>query len=126
MSKKKEIRKKFKEDVFKRDKYTCKICLLKYAEDEAELHLDAHHITDRNEMFNGGYTKENGITLCKYEQLTPGRELMRVSEENSCHMKAEKFHITEGKEWELGMHPDDLYKLIGSSKEQAVKASENI
>jgi len=123
VSKKKEIRKKFKEDVFKRDKYTCKICSLKYTQDEAEHYLDAHHITDRNEMFNGGYVKENGISLCKYEQPTPGRELKRDSEENSCHMKAEKFHITEGKEWEPGMHPDDLYKLIGSSKEEAIKES---
>jgi hypothetical protein len=48
------------------------------------------------------------------------------SEEDSCHMKAEKFHISEGAEWEPGMHPEDLYKLIGSSKELAIKKSEKI
>ena len=125
MSKKKEIRRKFKEDVFKRDKYTCVACSFKYTEEESEKYLDAHHITDRNEMFNGGYVKENGISLCKYAQ--PNKmELTSNSEEGSCHMKAEKFHISGGEEWEEGMHPDDLYKLIGSSKELAVEKSEKI
>lgn len=125
MSKKKEIRRKFKEDVFNRDKYTCKSCGFKYTEEEAEKYLDAHHITDRNEMFNGGYVKENGISLCKYSQ--PNKmELTSDTEVGSCHMKAEKFHISGGKEWEEGMHPDDLYKLIGSSKEEAIKASKKL
>lgn len=123
MSKKKEIRRKFKEDVFRRDKYTCRFCGMKYTQEEAEKYLDAHHITDRNEMFNGGYVKDNGISLCKYAQ--PNRmELTSGSEEGSCHMKAELFHISGGQEWTQGMHPDDLYKLIGSSKEMAVRASE--
>lgn len=65
-----------------------------------------------------GEIQFNGITLCKYD--AEGRE------ETSCHMKAEKFHISEGKEWVPGMHPDELYKLIGSSKEEAVKASEKL
>lgn len=110
MSNKKEIRKKFKDDVFKRDKYTCRLCDAKFGALEAEKELDSHHITDRNEMPNGGYVKENGISLCKDE----------------CHMKAEKFHITGGEEWEEGAHPEDLYKLIGSSYELAVKASEKL
>ena len=125
MSSKKDIRKKFKQDVFTRDKYTCKSCGFKYEEDEVENYLDAHHITDRSLMFNGGYVKENGISLCKY--FEPNKmELTSNSEEDSCHMKAEKFHITEGKEWVSGMHPDDLYKSIGSSKELAIKASSKI
>lgn len=41
-------------------------------------------------------------------------------------MLAEKFHISGDTEWEPGMHPDDLYKLIGSSYEMAVKASERL
>lgn len=126
MNSKKETRKNFKNDVYKRDRFTCRHCGLKYTPEEAELYLDAHHITDRNEMPNGGYVKENGISLCKYEQPTPGQELRKDSEENSCHMKAEKFHISEGKEWVPGMHPDELYKLICSSKEEAVKASEKL
>lgn len=125
MSSKKDIRKKFKSDVFKRDKNTCRHCGLKYHDDEVELYLDAHHITDRNMMPKGGYVKENGISLCKYEQNNPV-ELSTVNEVNSCHMKAEKFHITGGVEWEPGMHPDDLYKLIGSSKEKAIKESEKL
>jgi hypothetical protein len=125
-SKKKEVRNNFKNAVFKRDKYTCRCCNLRYTEEEAETFLDAHHITDRNEMPNGGYVKENGISLCKYEQPTPGQELRKDSEVNSCHMKAERFHISEGKEWEPGLHPDELYKLINSSKEEAVKQSEKL
>jgi 5-methylcytosine-specific restriction endonuclease McrA len=105
VSSKKDIRKKFKEEVYKRDGYTCKFCHFTYGINNSEVYLDAHHITDRNEMPNGGYVSENGISLCK----------------DDCHMKAEKFHISGGSEWELGMHPDDLYKLIGSSKEIATK-----
>lgn len=103
---KKEIRRKFKSDVHTRDKYTCLCCGVKGTDET----LDAHHITDRNEMPNGGYVKENGITLCVA----------------LCHMKAEKFHITGGKEWESGMHPNDLYLKISSSYEQAVRASERL
>ena len=61
-------------------------------------------------MPNGGYVKENGITLCK----------------NVCHMRAEKFHMTNGIEWEADMHPDDLYKLIDSSKEDAIQISKRL
>ncbi len=118
MSKKQEIRRKFKEDTFDRDGYCCKLCGAGPVYEMTDSVFDAHHITDRNEMPNGGYVKENGITLCKYNE--------DGLEETSCHMKAEKFHITEGKEWESGMRPDDLYKLIGSSKEVAIKASEKL
>jgi hypothetical protein len=41
-------------------------------------------------------------------------------------MKAERFHISGGVEWESNMHPEDLYKLIGSSKELAIEKSEKI
>jgi hypothetical protein len=71
--------------------------------------MDAHHITDRNEMPNGGYVLENGITLCQ----------------EKCHQKAERFHATCGKEWETGMHPNDLYELIGSSYEMAVSTAKS-
>jgi hypothetical protein len=47
--------------------------------------------------------KENGITLCPKH-----------------HIICEKFHITNGAEWVDGYHPDDLYKLINSSKELAI------
>lgn len=117
MSNKKLIRRKFKEDTFDRDGYCCKWCGNGPVYEATDAVFDAHHITDRNEMPNGGYVKENGITLCKYNV---------DGEEDSCHMKAEKFHITEGAEWEEGMHPDDLYKLIGSSKELAITKSEKL
>lgn len=118
MSKKKEIRKKFREDTFERDGYCCKLCSNGPVYEFPETVFDAHHIVDRHEMPGGGYVKENGITLCKYDE--------NGLEENSCHMKAEKFHITGGQEWTEGMHPDDLYKLIGSSKEKAIEASEKL
>lgn len=103
---KKKVRQKFRDDVFKRDGYKCKTCDAKHIEN-TEHFLDAHHITDRNEMPNGGYVKENGITLCK----------------DKCHMKAELYHISGGTKFEPGFHPNDLYKMIGSSKEKAVAAS---
>ena len=105
MSKKqthKEWRKQFSKNVFERDKHKCKIC----GEDK---NLDAHHIIDRHEMPNGGYVVENGITLCSLH-----------------HLEAEQYHIfgkTNGIE---GMYPDDLYKLINSSYEIAVKKSNEL
>jgi len=69
--------------------------------------LDAHHISDRNLMPNKGYVIENGITVC-----------------SDCHLKVEQFHIkgvcTEGH------YPEDLYRLIHSSLEEAIKASNNV
>jgi len=109
VSNKKVVRKTFRDAVFKRDGYTCKCCGVV----NVGARLDAHHITDRSEMPNGGYVKENGITLCD-DTL------------NGCHMKAERFHITNGEEWEGNMHPDDLYKLIGSNKELAITKSEKL
>lgn len=100
MSKQKKlVRERFRDAVFKRDNHKCRVCFEKNSK------LDAHHITDRNEMPNGGYCKENGISLCE-----------------SCHEKAEQFHST-GVHVE-GFHPNDLYTLIASSLELARKASE--
>jgi 5-methylcytosine-specific restriction endonuclease McrA len=59
-SSKKIIRKKFRDDCFARDRYSCAKCDFKSAIDKAEKELDAHHITDRNLLPNGGYVKENG------------------------------------------------------------------
>lgn len=103
MSKQKKlIRKRFREAVFARDRYACRVC----GEDENPEEHDAHHITDRNEMPNGGYAPENGITLCP-----------------PCHIKAEVWHVSEHLDFVEGYHPDDLYTLIGSSFEEAVLAS---
>lgn len=88
---KKEIRNKFRDDVFERDKYTCKLCDKKCSLDLVKEIMDAHHIVDRTLMPNGGYVPENGITLCK----------------NVCHAKAEIFHNT-GIIIE-GISPKDLY-----------------
>ena len=112
MKTKKDIRVNFRNEVFKRDNYTCQLCGIQYTTKPEW--FDAHHITDRSEMPNGGYVKENGITVCK-EPL--------VSFETSCHMKCEKYHISGGVEWEEGLHPDDLYKLIKSSKDLAIEKS---
>jgi 5-methylcytosine-specific restriction endonuclease McrA len=101
MKNKKQIRQQFRDQVFTRDKFICRVC----GEKRYESDLDAHHITDRHHFKNGGYVVSNGITVCKDE----------------CHMKVEKYHISNGKEWEKGFHPDDLYKLIGSSLEKAKK-----
>lgn len=103
---KKAIREKFRQDVLDRDGHRCKVCGLP----ESKGKLDAHHITDRNDMPNGGYVKENGICLC----------------EERCHLMAEEFHLSGGTKWMPGFHPDDLYKLIGSSYQKAVAASERL
>ena len=99
---KKEIREKFRTDVFERDQHKCVFC------GETE-DLDAHHITDRKEMPNGGYVKENGITVCKTD-----------------HKKAEIWHKSGKKMYEQGYHPDDLYKKINSSYELALEKSKTL
>jgi 5-methylcytosine-specific restriction endonuclease McrA len=101
-SEKKKIRARFRDGVFERDKHKCVFCT-------CTENLDAHHITDRSEMPNGGYVRSNGITLC-----------------SNHHVLAEHFHISGGVEWTIGMHPDDLYARIGSSKEQAMRDSEKL
>jgi 5-methylcytosine-specific restriction endonuclease McrA len=100
-SEKKKNRENFRNVVFERDKHKCVTCGV------SNVPLDAHHIMDRNEMPNGGYVKENGISLCY-----------------SCHLKAEKYHISNKTEFEPGYHPADLYRMIKSDYEKAVKASD--
>ena len=102
MKRKQQIRNAFREAVFSRDNHTCVFC-------DVTDNLDAHHITDRNEMPNGGYVVDNGITLCETH-----------------HFMAEKFHISGGEDYENGMHPNDLYVIIGSSYEKAVNASRRL
>lgn len=96
MSNKKEIRTNFRNRVFKRDKYTCRVCCYQSTPEKAIEELDAHHIINRNLMTNGGYVLENGISLCK-----------------DCHLKAEKGEISK----EL------LFECIGSSESIARKQS---
>lgn len=99
-SQKKLVRENFRSTVFKRDDYKCVMCKAKPPIEE----LDAHHITDRTLMPNGGYIKENGITLCK-----------------ECHLKAEQFHNTG--QAASGFSPDDLYTKINSDYNKAVEKS---
>lgn len=54
----------------------------------------------------GGYVKENGISLCA-----------------DCHEKAENFHRTGVSV--PGYSPDELYRLVGSSKEKAIREANN-
>lgn len=104
MKNKSIIRDKFRKEVFERDGHKCKVC------GKSE-ELDAHHITNRDEMPNGGYVKENGISLCK--------------EDRGCHWKAEKVYFDKNSEKDFpGFNSDDLYKLINSSYQLAYKKSE--
>jgi len=102
---KKLTRERFRNAVFDRDGHKCRGCGWKIFTDG--IFLDAHHITDRNEMPNGGYVAENGIALC-----------------NTCHEKAEVFHGTGTAI--PGWSPEDLYVMIRSSHDKAVKASERL
>lgn len=78
------------------------------------MELDAHHITPREDMPNGGYVAENGISVCE-----------------PCHLKAEaalqELECEELSSADLeNFMPDKLYCLIKSSYEQAVLASEQL
>lgn len=95
---KKDIRRKFRDSVFKRDKNVCLMC-------GSPPPLDAHHIIDRHDMPAGGYVVENGISLCM-----------------KCHELAEAWHSTGIAA--PGYSPDDLMAKIGSSLDIAIEASE--
>lgn len=101
---KKEIRKKFRDVCFARDKYSCVMCGLQTSKALAEFQLDCHHIIPRKDMPNGGYVKENGVSLCAV-----------------CHQKAEDFYclgVTDP-----GFFPEDLLFMIGSSRHKAFEAA---
>jgi len=85
---KQSIRDKFRKEVLKRDHYKCVIC--------KNFAKDAHHITNRNDIPNGGYVLGNGASLCA-----------------ECHVDAEEGRISS----------QVLYKKIKSSKEMAFEAS---
>jgi len=99
---KKQIRNNFVQAVFERDGHKCVMCGRKHT-------LNAHHIIDRHEIINGGYVKENGITLCAGE------------DKDNCHWKAEQYHAT-GIDY-YGYSQEELFKRIGSSLELATEAS---
>jgi len=108
MKRKQIIRDNFREAVFKRDGYKCKKCGVS----QKVIKLDAHHITNREAMPNGGYVAENGISLC--------------DSPDGCHMKAEQYYISNGESYPEGFHPNELYALVKSSYDMAVKASERL
>ena len=104
---KKLVRQQFRDAVFERDDFACRMCGFQSSPERAEDELDAHHITDRNEMPNGGYVAENGISLCA-----------------ECHVKAEAFH--RGEEVPEGFSLHELYERIGSDEETARAASHRL
>ena len=114
MSKKQDIRAHFRDAVFTRDRYTCRVCGRVWSAKDADPALgriDAHHVLDRHLFPNGGYVMENGITVC-------------AEGEDSCHMKCEQYHITGTSL--PGLHPDDLYGMIGSSLDAAIAADDRL
>jgi len=101
-SKKKIVRQKFRDEVFKRDRNKCVFC--GQIED-----VNVHHITDRTLMPGGGYVRENGISLCP-EHLE----------------MAEAYHQTDGEVCEDGFNPTQLYRKVGSNYEKALEASQRL
>lgn len=104
--KKKLIRAAFRSAVFSRDQHKCRVC----GAAPPEVVLDAHHVTDRNDLPNGGYVVENGISVC-----------------GPCHEKAEDYHRGLPPEsLDPKFSAEELYRLIGSSYEKALKASQKL
>jgi 5-methylcytosine-specific restriction endonuclease McrA len=99
---KKAVRQRFRDLCFQRDKHKCACC------GSSTDDLTVHHISPRREMPNGGYVLENGITVCP-----------------ECHIKAEYFYgSTPDHAWLYQeFTPHELFKLINSSFDEALKAS---
>ena len=123
-TRKKQIRNAFRRSVFARDRFKCCRCgkagrdrqggdehLAVHQDNEGRdlVTLDAHHIRDRTLMPNGGYVKENGITVC-----------------DECHLKAEQWWVNNYENGPDGFSPSDLYEAIGSSQDAAEAASERL
>lgn len=111
---KKQIREIFRNAVFERAKYKCQGpgCNFISNAKSAQKELDAHHITPRVRFPNCGYVKENGIALCE-----------------PCHMRAEETlfasyfsSILDDNEF----HYLNLYKIIHSNFDQALKADQKL
>jgi hypothetical protein len=107
----KRLRLAFSSQCLCRDHDRCVMC------GRSGVKLSAHHITDRHLMPNDGYALSNGISLCDEGSS------FHV---DSCHMKAEQFHITGGRDHVPGFHPNELYIKIGSSFERAKHDSEEL
>lgn len=103
-NRKKLIRERFREDVFSRDNYRCRVCGNTFM-------LDAHHIINRNEMPYGGYVKENGISLCE-----------------DCHIRAEEEYFRDRTKLLVLSKYDisNLFNIIESSYEIALEACERL
>lgn len=118
---KREVRRRFREAVFKRDRNTCVVCGLVSA-DGTE--IDAHHVWPREKMPNGGYVRENGVTLCDHAKTGTSA--------TGCHARAERIlaaHLELGEDLPTEGDPDHevgphaLYQKIKSSRAQAEAAS---
>ena len=105
-AKKKAMRERFRNEVFGRDKSRCVLCMSEKGLVPPRDDLDAHHIMPRELMPNGGYAKENGISLCP-----------------TCHKRAED--ALHG-DVTARPQPSELYALIGSSYGEAVAASKRL
>jgi len=121
-SNKKRIRSEFRSSVFQRAKYRCEYCGSfgrdrQGGDEHTSYHstrhgfygdnlveLDSHHITPREDMPNGGYCKQNGISLC-----------------DTCHIEAEKY--LSGDSDNQDFSPERLYALIQSSHKEALQFS---
>ena len=110
-AKKQQRRAAFRDAVFKRDGYKCVVCGLAASKDDPESVLDAHHISNRNTFPNGGYVRENGVSLCKHP---------KPNGYPSCHLKAEEC-LEYGATHE-GCSPTELYNKIKSNRQQADSA----
>lgn len=126
-TRKREVRRQFRDQVFKRDGYKCVVCGFQSSPQEAEHELDAHHITPRESFPNGGYVKENGVSLCD-----PSKTGKPVA--HGCHWRAEQVLLRISQGWTPGIgiakHPEDfeyevtpgaLYEKVGSTLERAVE-----
>jgi hypothetical protein len=75
--------------------------------DKAMQELEVHHIINRNLLSNGGYIKDNGISLCP-----------------DCHLKAEEYYSSGIAA--PGFSIEDLLELIGSSYEKVEENSQKL
>jgi 5-methylcytosine-specific restriction endonuclease McrA len=123
MTRKQDLRRSFREDVFARDGYRCVVCGFQSTPALADGELDAHHVTPREQMPHGGYVVEIGVSLCSSDG--------RRGTGRNCHYIAELV-LSLGEARQHRWYPDEpfypyspkaLYERVRSSYEKAYEAS---
>ena len=115
---KKRVRQMFRDAVFTRCKGRCEVCAFQTKD------LDAHHITSRDHMPNGGYVASNGIALCPLCHDRAEATYTAFFGGGLRHVGVPGWQRSLPSDTWIEYTPVKLYKLIEINYDRAFKESE--